>query len=507
MNQITYQDFGLFQDELLQVDFISLNLNKLSESQILQLANYFQSLGFNCYKRKLESKQSRQEVYASSKKYYRNSFELEFILNVPYQKHIMQMQFPGLSAKQFYKLIKQGSIQWERLMKFSPVLSRFDLVYERANKTTDKANTTEFLNSSYIEFQDLHPYKNLVSERNRKGLVLRIGNRKGRRYYRIYTGKQQKSLRFEAEMKGDLIQDFCDLFFAFTFNQQEFESRLSYEFFKYSFQLFVFSMQTSHTDWLMDRIRTYQQKNTFLGDNPIIHSDYINQMDFKLMKEKQHLVTLLQLLVFVRKLSYTPGELDAKYRKYTFPLREFLNYTNKATNQYQFNKLKDFFELVKENFIIESFTDTQYRMLITIPEVRIIKSEQNIWNVNIWIAEELFDYLHPFMFPDLFKTKLTSHQFQVLFEIIKVCCSSDIRKEFHIQQFLENYPSKLNGKKKKQIKKYFISYLQTLQQHNKIKDKVLDLSSNKILKIQDLDTSYLNIVAFENVDINFNNDN
>jgi hypothetical protein len=174
------------------------------------------------------------------------------------------------------------------------------------------------------------------------------------------------------------------------------------------------------------------------------------------------------------------------------------------------NKLKNFFELVKQNFIIESFSDTQYRMLITIPEVRVIKSEQNTWNVNIWIAEELFDYLHPFMFPDLFKTKLTSHQFQVLFEIIKVCCSSDIRKEFHIQQFLDNYPSKLSGQQKKQIKKYFISYLQILHQHNKIQDnkiqdKVLDLSSHKILKIQDLDTSYLNIVAFENVDINFNN--
>jgi hypothetical protein len=111
MNPITYQDFGLFQDELLQVDFISLNLNKLSESQILQLANYFQSLGFNCYKRKSESNKSRQEVYPSSKKYYRNYFELEFILNLPYQKDMIQIQFPGLRAKQFYKLIKQGSIQ------------------------------------------------------------------------------------------------------------------------------------------------------------------------------------------------------------------------------------------------------------------------------------------------------------------------------------------------------------------------------------------------------------
>jgi len=506
MNRITYEDFGLFRDELLQVDFIALNLNKLSDSQILQLANYFQNLGFNCYQRKADTSQSRQEVYASykNKKYYRNQFELEFILNLPYQKDIMQIRFPGLSAKQFYKLVKGGSIQWENLIKFSLVLSRLDLVYERVNKSTDKATTQEFLNSSYIEFQELHPYKNLGSERNRKGLVLKIGNRKGRRHYRIYTGKHPKSLRFEAEMKGDLIQDFRDLFFASTFDQQEFESRLSYEFFKYSFQLFYLSMQTSHIDWLMHRIRPYRQKHTFLGDDPIIHSHYLNQMDFKLMKEKQHLVTLLQLLVFVRGLTYTPGKLDAKYRKYTFPLRKFLNYTNKATNQYQLNKLKYFFDLVKENFIIESFSDRHYRMLVTIPEVKVTKSEQNIWNVDIWIAEELFDYLHPFIFPDLFKTKLPSHQFQVLFEVIKVYCSNDIRKQFHIQQFLDSYTSKLSGEQKKQIKKYFISYLQILHQHDKIQDKVLDLSSHKILKIQDLNPSYLNILVFETLDIKFN---
>jgi hypothetical protein len=504
MNQITYEDFGLFRDELLQVDFITLNLNKLSDSQILQLANYFQNLGFNCYQRKAETSQSRQEVYANYKKYYGNPFELEFILNVPYQKDIMQIQFPGLSAKQFYKLVKQGSIQWEKLTPFSLVLSRFDLVYQRVNKSTDKATTKEFLNSSYIEFQELHPYKNLLSERNRKGLVLKIGNRKGRRYYRIYTSKHQKSLRFEAEMKGDLIQDFRDLFFASTFDQQEFESRLSYEFFKYSFQLFVLSIQTSHIDWLIQRIRPYQQKNSFLGGDPIIHSHYLNQMDFKLMKEKQHLVTLLQLLVFVRGLTYTPGKLDAKYRKYTFPLREFLNYTKKATNQYQLNKLKDFFDLVRENFIIESFSDSHYRMLVTIPEVKVTKSQQNIWNVDIWIAEELFDYLHPFMFPDLFNTKLPSYQFQVLFEVIKVYCSNDIRKEFHIQQFLDNYPSKLSGEQKKQIKKYFLSYLQILHQRDKIQDKVLDLSSHKILNIHDLNTSHLLIAVFETIDIKFN---
>jgi hypothetical protein len=41
------------------------------------------------------------------------------------------------------------------------------------------------------------------------------------------------------------------------------------------------------------------------------------------MNEKQLLVTLLQLLVFVRGLTYTPEKWYAKYRKYSFPLRSF----------------------------------------------------------------------------------------------------------------------------------------------------------------------------------------
>ena len=162
-----------------------------------------------------------------------------------------QIQFPGLSAKQFYKLIKQKSIQWDKLNKFDTVLSRFDLVYQRSNKLTDKISATEFINSSFVQFQNLHPYKNLVTERNRKGLLLKIGNRKGRRHYRVYTGHQNNSLRFEAEFKGDLIKDFHDLLIASTFDQQDFETRLSHQYFKYSFELFSRSIHTSHLDWLM----------------------------------------------------------------------------------------------------------------------------------------------------------------------------------------------------------------------------------------------------------------
>jgi hypothetical protein len=142
-------------------------------------------------------------------------------------------------------------------------------------------------------------------------------------------------------------------------------------------------------------------------------------------------------------------------------------------------------------------------MLVTIPEVFIAKSEQNIWNVEIWIAEELFDNLHPFLLPNLFQEKLTKDKFQVLFEIIKVYSSNDIRKEFHIQEFLDNYPSILSNKQKKQIKEYFIYYLQVFREQQKLQDKVLDLSSNKILDIYDLKTSHLNIALFENIDVKF----
>lgn len=193
----------------------------------------------------------------------------------------------------------------------------------------------------------------------------------------------------------------------------------------------------------------------------------------------------------------------SQYRRYRFPLRDFLNYNNLNTNHYQIKKLKTFFDLIKKNFVIESFSDKYYRMLVTIPEVSVYKSEQNILMVEIWIAEELFNYLHPFLFSDIFQQKLTKHQFQVLFEIIKTYSSTDIRKEFNIQRFIEKYPVSLNNKKKKEIKGLFVYYLKTLHQEGKLQDRVLDLSSNKILHINDLNTSHLQIAVFESIKIKF----
>lgn len=132
----------------------------------------------------------------------------------------------------------------------------------------------------------------------------------------------------------DLIKDFHDLLIASTFDQQDFEARLSYQYFKYSFELFSSSIHTSHLDWLFKRIRPLQFKNTFLLDHSIIYSHYLNQLDFNQVKEKLHLVTLLRLVAFVRPLKYNTKELRSKYRQYRFTLREFLRYNNQTLSQY-----------------------------------------------------------------------------------------------------------------------------------------------------------------------------
>ena len=57
--------------------------------------------------------------------------------------------------------------------------------------------------------------------------------------------------------------------------------------------------------------------------------------------------------------------------------------------------------------------------MLTIPEINLQKGKQNSWTVEVWIADELFYYAHPFVLPDLFQRKLTKHQFEVQVQVLK----------------------------------------------------------------------------------------
>lgn len=62
-----------------------------------------------------------------------------------------------------------------------------------------------------MQFSELHSSKNFISKGNQKGLILKIGNRRSFKHYRIYTDKKNNLLRFEDERKGNFIKNFQDL--------------------------------------------------------------------------------------------------------------------------------------------------------------------------------------------------------------------------------------------------------------------------------------------------------
>ena len=98
------------------------SITNLDSHQILKLASYFQTLGFNSYQKNSEENKSCQELCMGLK----NKFELTFILYTRYWNGI-QLHFRGLNANQFYSLIKRKSIKWKNLTEFNRILSRFDI--------------------------------------------------------------------------------------------------------------------------------------------------------------------------------------------------------------------------------------------------------------------------------------------------------------------------------------------------------------------------------------------
>jgi hypothetical protein len=108
----------------------------------------------------------------------KNKLEALFVTDLPHWNGTV-IQFSGVNAEIFYTFIKQESVSWELFS--SAILGRLDLYY-------------------YLE------NKNVNLEKNRKGFILKIGNRKSNHYSRIYQTKQ--GVKFEYEMKGRFLRKY-----------------------------------------------------------------------------------------------------------------------------------------------------------------------------------------------------------------------------------------------------------------------------------------------------------
>lgn len=502
MSKITRDDFLNFKSELLNVDFISFNFSKLDKNEISELALYFDSFGFNSYK-KNSQESFRQDVRVD----FKNKFQLTFVVNIPYQREIVQLQLAGINSKRFYYLIKQGLIKLQELTQYDFNLSRLDIYYDRLNKRDDQIENLEFINLCFRQMQQYHPNKNLSVEKNKKGLLFKIGSRRSSKYYRVYNKNNNNILRFEFEIKIKIIKDLNYLLIKNQFNR--FEELVSYNFFKESFQLFYSCNAFCHLDWLMARLRPYQNRIKLISNSSMFQSHYLEKILLEDFERKIDLITFFKFLVYAGRLPYKTGILGStQYRFIKFRVSDFLNFNPQLRkNNYQLKKLIKFFNELQRNSLIHCFSDSYYRGLVTIPEIKLSKNRYNSWIAEIWIADELFNYLHPFIFQDLFNKKLKKDEFQVLFEIITSFSSESLRKELNIKDFMTNYTRSSSNQRKTQIKRYFIHYITVLHQQNKINSEILLLPSNKVCKIEDMEISHFlqttTIILFENIDVAF----
>lgn len=118
----------------------------------------------------------------------------------------------------------------------------------------------------------------------------------------------------------------------------------------------------------------------------------------------------------------------------------------KLTNQYQLGKLKEFFQKLQAGLYVTPFSDDTFQSLEGIPQVKFEKCpKQKFLIAKVRIAEELFYYAHPFLFPDFLNRKLTKYELEVQFQVIQVFSSVEIEKTFLMKEFFENYSSSLTN--------------------------------------------------------------
>jgi len=165
--------------------------------------------------------------------------------------------------------------------------------------------------------------------------------------------------------------------------------------------------------------------------------------------------------------------------------------------------LLDFFDELQINSLIKIFSDTQYRSLVTIPEVKLEKGKQNTWVANVWIADEFFYYAHPFLLPDLLKRKLTKHQFEVQFKVIQVFSSVDIEKHFYIDEFFHHYTSVFSNQEKTKIKEYFIQLIQLFEEHKLIESTYKVVSTKTLYQTNQLTSQNISkgFIVYERLSI------
>ena len=146
-------------------------------------------------------------------------------------------------------------------------------------------------------------HRNVKVEKNKLGLIEKIGHLTSARYLRIYEDTENKKfLKFEDKLCLDFIMQFGKLL----------------------------PLKYSYLDWLVYELRGFRKVKKRLTESGM-KTDYIGKKDFFTLNERKNFWKLLQFLNFVEELTYQTDSLgNTQYRFFRFPVKKFLEYTNES---------------------------------------------------------------------------------------------------------------------------------------------------------------------------------
>ena len=234
-------------------------------------------------------------------------------------------------------------------------------------------SVTQFLRTSQKEIRKKRINAKLESSLNQE--ILKIASRRSSRCARIYT--TDNSLKFEIELRNNLIKDFNYLLVAGCF--EELESKLVGEYISYFGKLLPF--QYLYTDWLAEKLRP-SRVNLKRYSQPTLCSDYINIQPEGSSIEPKKFIMFLKFLKFSSSLDYKTEIFDGdSYRLVIFRVKDFLDISHSCYNSqdeyYKMQKTRDFLRGLQQNLFITCFTEDYFKSLVTIPKLELYKCKKS----------------------------------------------------------------------------------------------------------------------------------
>ena len=448
-------------NEKIKVDFLRFNLQFIEKSKIQEVAEYL-SREYSCNSVFIDKKKTYPLIKKS-----RFSCKAKFLTSHTKYWIGTRLEFEGTHASTFYDSIKNRALDWDHMNFEDTNLGRFDLCYTRSFKKTDSIEDYEnFLKSTteIISIKNASTQVELKPKVNPK--TLEIGNRKtSGNFFRVYKRPNGKSIRFELEMKFNIAKNFQ--FFLFT-GQFEIE-------------------KSCYTDWVLENFRKLRILR--MPENVLV-STYLTNKLWNTVEEKELLYKLFQLLSYIRHLEYSFSWIvDQEYRVVSFKLRDFLEFIDSKNNHYQvikFGKFLNFLQSLPP--MLSVISEDCFKSTNIFPYIKVFKKKS--WNVQLAIAEELYDYRYPFYFPKYFLNSKNKYASQAKISFWIAFSVKRVNKILNVEEFFAQF--KVSNSNLGEVKKALIETFLLAKDSKMIEDEfVVILKTEKKKMVRKLTTNLI----------------